>query len=185
MDLLHLNPTTCLCLLKMLSEYACPRPKVRYLTMVMAEGSYLSSLTPMTNIGASGEGADTTTRLAPPWRWDCGQEREGTQVRNRTLWQTVYMLCTVYACVCVHTEAFSTLRKTPVDSTTYKAPALPHGISFGFILESESQSQIKWFSLLFSNVKLRGKAQVTENTTKVEQTRESEQVSCSEREVKW
>lgn len=33
----------------------------------MEEGSYLSSLTPMTNIGASGEGADTTTRFAPPW----------------------------------------------------------------------------------------------------------------------
>lgn len=36
--------------------------QVYYLTMVMEEGSYLSSLTPMTNIGASGEGADTTTR---------------------------------------------------------------------------------------------------------------------------
>lgn len=36
--------------------------EVRYLTMVMLEGSYLSSLTPMTNMGASGEGADTTTR---------------------------------------------------------------------------------------------------------------------------
>lgn len=35
---------------------------IGYLTMFMVEGSYLSSLTPMTNIGASGEGADTTTR---------------------------------------------------------------------------------------------------------------------------
>lgn len=32
------------------------------------------------------------------------------------------------------TEAFSVLRKTPVDSTTYRAPALPQGISAGFML---------------------------------------------------
>merc|ERR1740131_817112 len=37
------------------------------LTMVMEEGSYLSWFTPITNMGASGEGAETTTRLAPPW----------------------------------------------------------------------------------------------------------------------
>lgn len=43
------------------------RGHVCYLTMVMLEGSYLSSLTPMTNMGASGDGADTTTRLAPAW----------------------------------------------------------------------------------------------------------------------
>lgn len=47
---------------------------VRYLTMTMLAGSYLSSLTPMTNIGASGDGADTTTRLAPAWMWACGWE---------------------------------------------------------------------------------------------------------------
>lgn len=40
----------------------------------MLDGSYLSSLTPMTNIGASGDGADTTTRIAPAWMWACGWE---------------------------------------------------------------------------------------------------------------
>lgn len=41
----------------------------------MLEGSYFSSLTPMTNIGASGDGADTTTRLAPAWMWACGWDK--------------------------------------------------------------------------------------------------------------
>mmetsp|Transcript_30147 Transcript_30147/g.64797 ORF Transcript_30147/g.64797 Transcript_30147/m.64797 type:complete len:232 (+) Transcript_30147:783-1478(+) len=61
--------------------------------------SSLSWLTPMTNIGASAEGAEMTTRLAPPLR------------------------CS---------EAFSTVVKMPVDSTTKCACALPHGISSGF-----------------------------------------------------
>ena len=34
----------------------------------------------------------------------------------------------------VLTEALSTVRNTPVDSTTYRAPESPHGISAGFIL---------------------------------------------------
>ena len=68
--------------------------------------------------------------------------------------QSVYSICFyvhVCMCLCVRTEAFSTLRKTPVDSTTYLAPALPQGISAGFILESErkqSQCKVKWVSLL-------------------------------------
>jgi len=33
------------------------------------EGSYLSSLTPTTNIGASADGAEITTFLAPPFKW--------------------------------------------------------------------------------------------------------------------
>lgn len=67
-------------------------------------------------------------------------------------------------CMWVHTEAFSTLRKTPVDSTTYLAPALPQGISAGFILETEkdqSQSKMAPLSLAFSKVKLGGQRQGT------------------------
>jgi len=41
---------------------------VRYLMTFWWAESYCSWLTPMTNIGASGDGADTTTFLAPPWR---------------------------------------------------------------------------------------------------------------------
>lgn len=55
----------------------------------------------------------------------------------------VCAIVSVYMRVFVHTEAFSTLRKTPVDSTTYLAPALPHGISAGFILESETEIMSK------------------------------------------
>ena len=47
-------------------------------------GSYLSRLTPTTNMGASAEGAEMMTFLAPPFKW---------------------------------AEAFSTVVKTPVDST--------------------------------------------------------------------
>jgi hypothetical protein len=53
--------------------------------MVMLEGSYLSSLTPMTNMGASGEGADTTTRLAPPWMWDCENRKENALRKSQIL----------------------------------------------------------------------------------------------------
>merc|ERR1719318_2051815 len=61
-------------------------------------GSYLSLFTPMTNMGASADGAEITTFLAPPERW---------------------------------ADAAATVVKTPVDSTTYSAPALAHGIHFG------------------------------------------------------
>lgn len=37
----------------------------RYLTMFIEPGLYSFSFTPMTNMGASGEGAVTTTRWAP------------------------------------------------------------------------------------------------------------------------
>ena len=33
------------------------------------EGSYFSKFTPHTNMGASGDGADTTTFFAPPVGW--------------------------------------------------------------------------------------------------------------------
>lgn len=98
--------------------------------MVILEGSYLFSLTPITNMGASGDGADTTTRLAPPWMWD--YEVDGKRfigiiwilrIFNAPKWMRLTL-----------TEALSMLRKTPVDSTTYRAPASPHGISAGFIL---------------------------------------------------
>ena len=59
---------------------------------------YLPSLTPMTNMGASAEGAEMTTFFAPPFRW---------------------------------AEAFSTVVKTPVDSTIYSAPQEPQLISAG------------------------------------------------------
>jgi len=39
---------------------------VRYLMTFMEAGTYCSWLTPMTNMGASGDGAETTTFLAPP-----------------------------------------------------------------------------------------------------------------------
>ena len=38
------------------------------MTCIVA-GSYFSSFTPITNMGASAEGADMTTFLAPPFRW--------------------------------------------------------------------------------------------------------------------
>ena len=56
------------------------------------------SLTPITNIGASADGAEMTTRRAPPWR--CA-------------------------------DAFSSVVKTPVDSTTYSAPYSFHGMFEG------------------------------------------------------
>lgn len=53
-----------------------------------------------------------------------------------------FVLVTV-SVVCVHTEAFSLLRKTPVDSTTYLAPALSQGISAGFMLECKTQQVVR------------------------------------------
>lgn len=41
----------------------------RYLTIFMELGLYSFSFTPMTNIGASGEGAEMTTREAPASMW--------------------------------------------------------------------------------------------------------------------
>lgn len=42
---------------------------VRTLEIILSvAGLYLSSLTPMTYIGASGDGAEMTTVSAPPWR---------------------------------------------------------------------------------------------------------------------
>ena len=38
-------------------------------TMSSLDGSYFSSLTPITNMGASDDGAVMTTFLAPPFRW--------------------------------------------------------------------------------------------------------------------
>ena len=64
----------------------------------MSWPAYLSSLTPITNIGASPDGAEITTFLAPPFMWS---------------------------------PAFSSEVKTPVDSTTKSAPALPHGMADG------------------------------------------------------
>lgn len=79
--------------------------------------------------------------LRPQGETVIGQEREKAQVRNQTTAGPVcvFVSVNVHVCLCVHTEAFSTLRKTPVDSTTYLAPALPQGISAGFILESEKE----------------------------------------------
>ena len=39
-----------------------------HLIIFMVAGSYFSSFTPMTNMGASAEGAEMTTFLAPPFR---------------------------------------------------------------------------------------------------------------------
>lgn len=50
-------------------------------------------------------------------------------------------------CVCAFwrllTPAFSKVRKTPVDSTTYSAPASPQGISVGFMLDSEAKDEFQ------------------------------------------
>ena len=53
----------------------------------------------------------------------------------------VHMCVCMCVCVLVLTVALSTLRKTPVDSTTYNAPESPHGISAGFILTRETQDE--------------------------------------------
>lgn len=45
-----------------------PSPAAFYLTIFMELGSYSLSFTPMTNVGASGEGALMTTLWAPPLR---------------------------------------------------------------------------------------------------------------------
>lgn len=45
-----------------------------------------------------------------------------------------FNLCNLVKWLCF-TCAFSIVVKTPVDSTTYSAPALDHGISVGFILK--------------------------------------------------
>ena len=74
----------------------------------MVSPAYFSSLTPMTNIGASPDGAEITTFFAPP-------------------------------CMCL--PAPSSEVKTPVDSTTKSAPALPHGIEAG------SFSPVTWTGL--------------------------------------
>ena len=60
--------------------------------------SYLSWFTPITNIGASAEGAEMMTFLAPPLVW---------------------------------ARALSWVVNTPVDSTTYSAPALAQLIAAG------------------------------------------------------
>lgn len=102
-----------------------------HLTMVILEGSYLSWLTPITNMGASGDGADTTTRLAPPWMWAYGGWiLEKSQFYNIWCYTCTFQIMQRRRL----TEALSMLRKTPVDSTTYRAPASPHGISAGFML---------------------------------------------------
>ncbi len=82
-----------------------------------------------------------------------GETVKRAWVRNRNYpancicfceWACGQLCVCVCVCVCIHTEAFSTLRKTPVDSTTYFAPASPQGISAGFILERvKEQSQSK------------------------------------------
>lgn len=71
------------------------------LTIWSLLGSYFSWLTPTTNIGASADGAEMMTRLAPPFKW---------------------------------TWHLSIVVKTPVDSTTYSAPAAPQPMFSGFIL---------------------------------------------------
>merc|ERR1719394_1584529 len=66
-------------------------------------GLYLFWLTPITNIGASAEGAEITTFCAPP------------------VW-------------CL--EAPSRVVNTPVDSTTYLAPALAQSMAAGSLSEN-------------------------------------------------
>lgn len=65
------------------------------------------------------------------------KQKQKVRLRNQSAaWQSAYLV--LFVSMFGRTEAFSTLRKTPVDSTTYLAPAAPQGISAGFMLESES-----------------------------------------------
>ncbi|KAG8509191.1 hypothetical protein J0S82_008134, partial [Galemys pyrenaicus] len=67
------------------------------LLTILRELSYFSWFTPITNMGASAEGAEMMTLLAPPFR----------------------------------------VVKTPVDSTTYSAPASPHLMLAGSRLQED------------------------------------------------
>ena len=59
-------------------------------TMKSVLGLYLFSLTPMTYIGASAEGALITTRLAPPVMWAVAwEEEEGIRSQHcEVVWRT-------------------------------------------------------------------------------------------------
>lgn len=50
-------------------------PIRRYLTIFMEPGLYSFSFTPMTNVGASGDGAQMTTRWAPASMWGWRRSR--------------------------------------------------------------------------------------------------------------
>ena len=63
------------------------------LLTILSDLSYFSWFTLVTNMGASEEGVEMMTLLAPPFKW---------------------------------TPAFSMVVKTPIDSTTYSAPAPLH-----------------------------------------------------------
>ena len=58
--------------------------------LMMADlGSYELSLTPMTNIGASAEGAEMTTFFAPPARWACSKWWvENKPTSSHALWNS-------------------------------------------------------------------------------------------------
>lgn len=138
MELQHMNLETCLWKLKI----------YRYITWQWSwrRGHIYPHWLPWQTLEHQVRGrTQPHAELLPGGETVIGQERKRAQVRNRTKWQSVYLF--LYMCMYVRTEAFSTLRKTPVDSTTYLAPALPHGISAGFILEwgkELGQSKMKY-----------------------------------------
>lgn len=65
----------------------------------------------------------------------------GTNCRKFQYYNNIWCYICTFQIVqrCKLTEAFSMLRKTPVDSTTYRAPASPHGISAGFMLSANKR----------------------------------------------
>ncbi len=96
----------------------------------------------MTNMGASALGAEMMTLLAPPFKWACNEFLK-------------YLICVLFGLLhvtvylddnfvkslgqdWVRTEAFSMVVNTPVDSTTYWAPASPHLMWVGSLLNKKT-----------------------------------------------
>ena len=117
-------------------------------TTSMEDGSYLSSLTPITNIGASADGAEMITFFAPPFRcaaaWGAYQGQSAQLLLNQGLaldpvplhalhLERQEKLCVLQSNLAqqVWLHTFSLVVNTPVESHTYVAPASPQGIDAG------------------------------------------------------
>lgn len=85
---------------------------------------YEASLTPTTNIGASADGAEITTFFAPPYTTNTSVKFDEMTKMMPIALQPTFLWA----------DAFSTVVKTPEDSTTNSAPKSPQGISAGFLL---------------------------------------------------
>ncbi len=99
---------------------------------------YDSWFTPITNMGASADGAEMTTFLAPPWKskptcQDVGRTADFQQhyVSAFREYQILKIFDKVANTTLKWASALAVVVKTPVDSTIKSAPADPHGISEG------------------------------------------------------